>query len=130
MIQYDIDSTTILDRSIGKTISDLMLDDDDALYLFFEDGSKIKIFDDGQQCYENRYMRTDDNLNDYVGTRLLDVKIKDGGCFVDEYDDMHEIQFLEVVTDKGSFTMSSHNEHNGYYSGFCISITEDTTHPF
>lgn len=34
--------------------------------------------------------------------------------------DVHEVQFLVVHTDKGDLTMSSHNEHNGYYGGFSI----------
>ena len=37
-------------------------------------------------------------------------------------EDCHEVQFLEVKTSKGSFTMSSHNEHNGYYGGFSIEV--------
>ena len=32
----------------------------------------------------------------------------------------HEIKFLEVKTNRGVFTMVSHNEHTGYYGGFLI----------
>ena len=35
-------------------------------------------------------------------------------------DDVHEIQFLDVKTDKGIFQMANNNEHNGYYGGFLI----------
>jgi hypothetical protein len=34
--------------------------------------------------------------------------------------DVHEVQFLIVDTDKGSFTCESHNVHNGYYGGFLV----------
>lgn len=34
--------------TLGKTISALTLDDDNVLHVSFEDGSKIKLFDDSQ----------------------------------------------------------------------------------
>ena len=104
---------------IGKTIAALRLGDDDALHFEFSDGSKMKLSDEGQMCCEHRYMRTDDNLGDYVGARLLGAQIKDAPKVQDEYDS-HEVQFFEVQTNKGVFTMASHNEHNGYYGGFWI----------
>ena len=91
------------------------------LLLYFEDGSGISIYDTAQECCELRYMRTDDNLKDFVGSKLKDVILKDYKQLKDdEYGDVHEIVFLEIVTDKGSFVMSNHNEHNGYYGGFDI----------
>lgn len=105
--------------AIGKTISALRLGDDDALHFEFSDGSKLKLSDEGQSCCEHRYMRTDDNLAEYVGAELLGAEIKEAPNETDEYGD-HEVQFLEVQTDRGVFTMASHNEHNGYYGGFWI----------
>lgn len=107
--------------TIGKTITALTMGDDEALHFIFEDGTKLRLFDDGQLCCESRYMRTDDNLKEYVGAKLLGAEIKDAPCIPMEVGEEHEVQFLEVQTDKGFFTMSSHNEHNGYYGG--ISIT-------
>jgi hypothetical protein len=110
--------------TIGKTIVSLRLDDD-TLYIAFADGSKLTLFDDGRSCCETRYMRTDDNLAEYIGGRLLWAEVKDVpeliGFWKDdsEYGD-HDVQFLEITTSKGSFVMSNHNEHNGYYGGFCI----------
>lgn len=42
---------------------------------------------------------------------------------------MHEVQFLHVKTSKGSFAVSNHNEHNGYYGGFNVeaSLEERTS---
>jgi hypothetical protein len=105
--------------AVGKTIAGLTLGDDDALHFVFEDGSRVKLYDDGQSCCESRYMRTDDNLADYVGAKLLGAEIKEAPSIAAEYDE-HEVQFLEVRTDRGVFTMASHNEHNGYYGGFSI----------
>lgn len=114
--------------ALGKTISDLRFsenDNDSALSITFADGSKLTLFDDGQSCCETRYMRTDDNLAEYIGGRLLGAEVKDVPELIgfwkdeDEYGD-HDIQFLEITTSKGSFVMSNHNEHNGFYGGFCI----------
>lgn len=119
---FDADrGQTAFAAAIGKTISELQLGEEDTgLHFVFDDGSRLRIFDDGQSCCEHRYMRTDDDLNSFVGAKLIDAEIKDGPEEKGEYDDVHEVQFLEIKTDKGSFVMSSHNEHNGYYGGFWL----------
>lgn len=109
----------------GKEIKELSLGEDDALHFRFTDGSGIKIYDDGQSCCEHRYMTTDDDLSFYVGSTFLDAEIKDAPNEVDEMLDVHEVQFLEIKTSKGSFTMKSHNEHNGYYGGIWMVIERE-----
>lgn len=120
MLGGNADSVAAFTGAVGKTIAALRLGDDDALHFEFSDGSKMKLSDEGQSCCENRYMRTDDNLAEYVGAKLLGAEIKEAPNVEDEYDEEHEVQFLEVQTDRGVFTMASHNEHNGYYGGFLI----------
>lgn len=105
--------------AVGKTITSLTLGDDDALHFVFNDGSKMKLFDDGQSCCESRYMRTDDDLAEFIGAKLLGAEIKEAPSIETGYD-CHDVEFLEVKTDRGVFTMASHNEHNGYYGGFSI----------
>lgn len=56
---------------------------------------------------------------DFVGAKLLGAEVKPAPNIPDEYC-KHEVEFLDVKTDKGVFQMASHNEHNGYYSGFAI----------
>ena len=108
--------------SIGKRLSALALVDD-ALQFEFADGLKFKMFDDCPSRCEDRYMRTDDNLADYVGAELLGAEVKDAPSVKDEDEyGVHDVQFLEIRTSKGCFTMASHNEHNGYYGGFCIEV--------
>lgn len=109
----------------GKKITRVALNaDTERLEIDFEDGTKIDIWDDGQSCCESRYLRTDDNLNDIVGGTLTEIKVKEVKDDEDGDDDCHEIMFLELVTDKGSVVFSAHNEHNGYYGGFGMTITE------
>lgn len=107
----------------GKVITELYLKSD-TLHFTFVDGSRIRIYDGGQSCCESRYMVTDDDLSYYVGATLLDGEIAQSPD-VEDGGECHEVQFLHIKTSKGTFTMSNHNEHNGYYVGFSI-IVEGT----
>jgi len=116
-------SLEIYNASLGKTISSLNLNkSDEALHFKFTDGSALKLWDDGQDCCESRYMTTDDDLESFVGSELVSIELRNGGFTQGEYGDCHEIMFLLVNTSKGTFTMETHNEHYGYYGGFCINL--------
>lgn len=107
--------------SLGKKIKKVWLDEENNKLSFeFEDNSTLDMWDDGQSCCEHRYMRTDDDLSEYEGTTLLDFELKTAPDQEDEYGEVHEVQFLDVKTDKGVFQLANHNEHNGYYGGFWI----------
>ena len=124
MLGGNKESVEALTGAIGKTITQLRLGEDDALHFTMDDNSKIKIFDDGQCCCAYRYMRTDDKLTEYVGAKLLGAEIKSAPNIKDECG-YHEVEFLEIKTDRGVFTMASHNEHNGYYGGFNLSVAAE-----
>lgn len=115
--------------SVGKKISalELMKGDTekyyapaDELVFTFADGSKMRMWDNGQSCCEERYMHTDDDLAAFVGTTLMDGEIKEGPEREGEYGDVHEVEFLVITTSKGAFTIETHNIHNGYYGGFAV----------
>lgn len=94
----------------------------DEFHVDFHDGVKIKIWDDGQSCCEDRHMTCDDDLTILENAVLKEIRVKT----VDkehEYGD-HEIAFLEVRADQGSIQFATHNIHNGYYGGFGISLDE------
>jgi len=105
--------------AVGRRISALSLSDD-ALSFTFDDGYRMELFDDAQSCCELRYLRTDDDLGYYVGAVLVSAEVSESEEKEEDYQ-MHEIAFLRVTTDRGIFTVASHNEHNGYYSGIRIS---------
>jgi hypothetical protein len=117
-------SAKVVKAALGKTISVVRLGEDDALHFEFEDGSKMKLDDQGKSCCETRYMRTDDNLGEFAGSVLTNIELKDAPD-IDDGGEVHEVQFLVVTTSKGTFTLSSHNEHNGYYGGFAIEASEE-----
>lgn len=113
---------------IGKLITAAEMIDDgsiDKLKITFDDGKNIYIWDDGQSCCEHRYMTTDDDVSTLVGGELLHIETKEGPYEEGEYGDVHETVFVEVATDKGFITITTHNQHNGYYGGFGLTITTD-----
>ena len=113
-------------ESVGKRIEKVWLDEEnDKLRFNLEDGTQLVMWDGGQSCCEHRYMRTDDDLNEYCGAILEDFELKDAPDVEDEWGEVHEVQFLDVKTNKGIFQMANHNEHNGYYGGFWIEARKD-----
>jgi hypothetical protein len=109
----------VFSQAIGKIIVEIYLGNDDALHFTFADDTRMKLADEGQSCCENRYMRTDDKLSEFIGSKLLCAVVKDAPNMPGE-DCEHEVQFLEIQTSIGVFTMASHNEHSGYYGGFVL----------
>jgi hypothetical protein len=120
MLSGNEESAETFREAIGKTITDLELESEELVFTF-SDGSRMKLFDDGQSCCEERYMHTDDDLAYYIGSKLLSAETRNAPDENAEWD-VHEVQFLLVTTDKGVFTMASHNIHNGYYGGFLIRV--------
>jgi len=112
------ETVNAIKASLGKKITKLYLGDE--LEMTFEDGTKMILADEGQSCCEYRYMSTDDTLSEYEDSIFEDIELKDAPDIEDEYREYHEVQFLDIKTSKGIFTISSHNEHNGYYGGFYI----------
>ena len=108
------DATT---EAIGREIQ-VVKCDEDTLKLFFTDGSILRIVDEGQSCCESRYMTTDDDLSVFAGATYQGAEIRDAPNMPDGEE--HEVAFLIITTSRGSFTVETHNEHNGYYGGFLI----------
>lgn len=104
---------------LGKRIEHIGMSDD-TLTIRFGDGTGLKLYDDGQDCCERRYMHTDDDFSEVVGGVLFGIEVRDAPDSEDEYGEVHEVQFLVVKTSKGECVVSTHNEHNGYYGGFRI----------
>lgn len=117
-MMYSRDMYKLYCEIVGKKILNVGLIGDTLMFVF-NDGKKVVIEDDGQCCCESRYMQTDDVLTDYLDAKLISIELKPVTVSENpEHYGQHDIQFLEVVTSKGSFTCSFHNEHNGYYAGF------------
>ena len=123
MLAGNKNSVDAFKGALNKKIASVALEDEE-LRMRFTDGTGVAFFDNGQSCCESRYMRTDDDLPYFVGATLMDAEMRDSPDEEDEHGECHEVQFLIVTTSKGSFTMASHNEHNGYYGGFSLEVKE------
>lgn len=108
---------------IGKIIEDIQISDN-RLKIDFTDASKIDIWDDGQSCCESRYMTTDDDIKSIIGKTIVHIVSKGIEFELDSNDESHEIVFIEIMTNDGFITLVNHNEHNGYYGGFGLTITK------
>lgn len=102
-----------LKEAVNQVIKDISIDNF-SLTISFENGLEIEIIDVMKNCCEDRYMSTDDDLQYFVGSVFLEAEIKEGP----ENSYGHDVEFFEIKTSKGYFTIVSHNEHNGYYGGF------------
>lgn len=121
--------------AIGKKIANVTLADRTVEFTM-EDGTSFDVKDEAQFCCERRYFSTDDDLSFYVGATFLgfDIKPINKQDFVhkeqysDGEDDFFETSmeqetcFLEFRTSNGEFQICAYNEHNGYYSGFEITV--------
>lgn len=94
--------------------------DEYEVILEFDTKEKLRIRDDGQQCCEDRYMRTDDNIEDLIGCKLRNIEAREAH----ESEADHEVVFLVIQADHEEVSISTHNEHNGFYSGFELEIKE------
>lgn len=106
----------------GCTITKAEIDSERML-LEFDGNTTIKIFDNGQSCCENRYITCDDDVQCLVGGKLTKIEVSNAPDEEGEYG-IHEKAFIEVATDKDHIKFCTHNEHNGYYGGFGLSISE------
>lgn len=115
------DSAKAAQWALGRRILSMELDED-SLRIYLNGDRTLTLRDVGQSCCESRYMRSDDKASDFVGAKLTGLSLRDAPD-VEADGEVHEVQFLVVETDKGAFTVSNHNEHNGYYGGFAISAS-------
>ncbi len=107
-----------LDKRIHKAYFDA-----DSIYLHLADCTLLRVYDGGQGCCEHRYMECQDDLSVLNGQLLKNIIIRSVDNSSDtESGNEHEIAFLEIKTDKDTVSFATHNEHNGYYSGFNIEI--------
>lgn len=113
----------IFKRNRDKVIKGLEIEDN-VLKFMFEDGTMMSIADEGQNCCEHRYVYTSDNLADYLGATLVDIDVKESSYLEEDDGDIHECIFIHITTSKGQFVTETHNEHNGYYGGFSITLED------
>lgn len=113
-------SADAIKAAIGREIASVTINN--AVVMTFSDGCTLTVSDDGQSCCEHRYITCDDDLASFAGDVLVAIDERDGPAPepADGDNDAHEVAFIEFTTGRGSFTVCTHNEHNGYYGGFAL----------
>ena len=104
----------------GEFIRDLT-QSDKSVFLRFDEGM-LELVDAGQSCCEKRYFKTEDDLSDLIGERLVRIELvgaAGSSTGVDE-DDVLDWTFLKITTDRQQVSITAYNSHNGYYAGFDI----------
>lgn len=111
---------------IGFPITDIELDKERNVLLIEIAGVRtFAISDEGQSCCESRYITCDDDPKSIIGGVLQRIDVSESQDIrkKDAWND-HEAIFVRIETDKGFITITTHNEHNGYYGGFSLKLTE------
>lgn len=86
-----------------------------------EDQTIQVLIDNMQSCCEDwGYLSSDDNLEDFVGSTLVEIRLTDTGLNermveAGQHLDEGDIVFVTFRTDKGFFQLAVYNGHNGYY---------------
>ena len=86
----------------------------------------------GQSCCESwGYLCSEDNPQQFLGAELLEVRLTDTALKPEVVEksgyyggDCGGIQFVDFVTDRGTFQLAVYNAHNGYY-GHEVLIAKD-----
>lgn len=91
-------------------------------FIITTDEQSIKLgIDNGQSCCENwGYFMSEDDTSDFIGSKLIDIKITDELLKPNDNFDVNDIyeggvMFVNLETDKGLLQFVAYNEHNGYY---------------
>ena len=99
---------------------------------------KLLIDDEGQCCENWGYFMSEDDINDFVGADLLDIKITDTelreGLLEQHELDVNDrwfeggVMFVDIITSNGVLQFVAYNEHNGYYGHEAKVISKHLNH--
>lgn len=95
----------------------------------------LVLIGNGQDCCERwGYLTSEDDLGYFIGAELRDVvltdtalnreRVEESGYY--DYEDSGGIQFVDFVTDRGTFQLAVYNAHNGYYGHSIVVLKNDT----
>lgn len=90
------------------------------------------LIDNGQSCCEDwGYLTSEDDSEPFMGAELISVNLTDTTLRQDVVEKTAPygfgeggIQFVDFVTDRGTFQLAVYNGHNGYY-GHGILVAKD-----
>lgn len=89
----------------------------EGLRIITNKGDIVLVISSGQNCCESfggNFLETPDDINKYVGAKILSIEDTNDRNLDDYYDCGGETQ-LKIVTNKGVLQYAVYNSHNGYY---------------
>lgn len=96
---------------------------------------KILIANSSNCCENWGHFSTNDNVDDFIGARILGIKLTNEALNTQMIKDKFEygfdgggIQFVDIETNLGSLQFAVYNSHNGYYSHSIIIQSEQLNH--
>lgn len=91
--------------------------------LTLDDGSAVQLLisNESQCCEQWGYLMSNDNLAEFIGAELLNVKTVDHQVSGDG-DPYRNTVFVNIETSRGTLQFTAYNEHNGYY-GHAVRVT-------
>jgi hypothetical protein len=103
-----------------RTITNLQQNGDDELLFTMDNGDRYIMYHSQNCCEHVRIEDIDGNLNDLVGSPVLQAEVVSGETrdgWEEEYqNDSYTWTFYKFATIKGSVTLRWLGESNGYYS--------------
>lgn len=103
-------------------------------YQIVTDKQTIKMgISNSQSCCEDwGYFMSNDNLEEFVGANLIDVKITDTELNSKKLQekDLYEpcLMFVDFNTTNGTLQFVAYNSHNGYYGHDAVLVSEQLNH--
>lgn len=88
----------------------------------------FSIFNRQLCCEEWGFFSSEEDLEDMIGANIEKIEVTDKAMAKTELllpecrDDIEDVIFLDVVTNRGTFQFTAYTYHNGYY-GHAVSIT-------
>lgn len=84
-----------------------------------------------QSCCENfGYFMTNDNINEFVGALLNEIRLTDTLLQVTDFDKEYagDVMFVNFETSQGTLQFVAYNDHNGYYGHQAVVMSEQLDH--
>jgi hypothetical protein len=87
--------------------------------------------ENGQSCCEDwGYLTTNDTLQEFVGAKLLGIKLVDTALKVEPINEKNfyeaSTMFVNFETDRGTMQLVAYNDHNGYYGHDAVVLIGDS----
>ena len=123
-----------MSERIIRIEEDVTFSDDLCLYDGFfvvtdQQTIKVGISNYTTCCERWGYFLTNDDLSEFIGAELLEVKLVDKCLSVSKAPEIYEgdVMFVNFETSKGTLQFVAYNEHNGYYGHDAVVLSKQLT---